>query len=66
MYLHSKENSSHVWVSAASPSESESFDTKAFGYFRFLNDSARLKHTDLEDLRNLISQCVFFFNGKLF
>ena len=51
MYLHSKENSSHVWVSAASPSESESFDTKAFGYFRFLNDSARLEHTDLEDLR---------------
>jgi len=50
MYLRSKAKSSHVCVSAASPSESESFDTNALGYFRFLIASAKLEQTDLDDL----------------
>ncbi len=50
MYLQLKAKSSQVCVSAASPSESDSFATKDLGYFRFLKASAKLEQTDLEDL----------------
>jgi hypothetical protein len=49
IYSQLKEKSSQVWVSAASLSESESFETKDFGYLLFLNASARLAQTDLDD-----------------
>jgi hypothetical protein len=45
-----KEKSSQTCVSAASASESDNFETNDFGYFLFLNASARLEQTDLDDL----------------
>lgn len=48
MYLLFSENSNQTWVSAASPSESDNFDIKDFGYLLFLKASAIFTATDLE------------------
>ena len=49
MYLHSKENSNHVCVSAASPSESFNFDINDFSYLLLRKASAIFEQTDLDD-----------------
>ena len=51
IYLHFNANSNHVCVSAASCSATVSLLTNTALYLRFLQPSARLTHTDLDDLR---------------